>query len=31
VEQSVVNLRGEVFYALEPGAPLDGWRGHDFH
>ena len=31
VEQSVVNLRGEAFYALEPGAPLDGWRGHDFH
>ena len=31
VEQSVVNLRGERFYALEPGAPLEGWRGHDFH
>ena len=31
VEQRVVNLRGESFRELKPGAPLDGWRGHDFH
>ncbi len=31
VEQGVVNLRGETFRELKPGASLEGWRGHDFH
>ncbi|HUO52490.1 MAG TPA: OB-fold nucleic acid binding domain-containing protein [Gemmatimonadaceae bacterium] len=31
VEQRVVNLRGESFHELKPGASLEGWRGHDFH
>ena len=31
VEQTVVNLRGEVFRELKAGEELRGWKGHDFH
>jgi error-prone DNA polymerase len=31
VEQTVVNLRGDVFRELKAGEELEGWKGHDFH
>jgi error-prone DNA polymerase len=31
VEQTVVNLKGEVFRELKAGEELRGWKGHDFH
>ncbi|MEP7064644.1 MAG: OB-fold nucleic acid binding domain-containing protein, partial [Gemmatimonadota bacterium] len=31
VEQTVVNLRGDVFRELKAGEELRGWKGHDFH
>jgi error-prone DNA polymerase len=31
VEQTVVNLRGELFRELKAGEELRGWKGHDFH
>ena len=31
VEQTVVNLRGELFHELKAGEELEGWKGHDFH
>jgi error-prone DNA polymerase len=31
VEQTVVNLRGEVFRELKAGEEIRGWKGHDFH
>jgi error-prone DNA polymerase len=31
VEQTVVNLRGDVFRELKVGEELEGWKGHDFH
>ena len=31
VEQTVVNLRGEIFRALHAEVGAEGERGHDFH